>query len=128
MRTDRAAITRTIKAYHDVVAHRCAEQPGLAVWLRDDVEGLAELLSHACAEVGVPRADYEEALCEDPSLRELQKLALDEVLLEQSDPGPHAEISRESPAGTPENYHLHDWNGVSPPGGVGGSGTPRGRR
>ena len=122
MITDRAAVTRTIKVYHDVIADACLQKPGLSAWLRDDVEGLGELLDRACALSGLPRAEYDAALREDHALRELQRLALDDVLLEQGDPGPNAEISRESPAGTPENYHLNDWATA------GGTGGPRVRR
>ncbi|APR87227.1 hypothetical protein A7982_12576 [Minicystis rosea] len=122
MITDRAAITRTIKVYHDVIADTCLHTPGLSSWLRDDAESLGALLDRACAIVGLPRAEYDAALREDLSLRELQRLALDDVLLEQGDPGPNAEISRESPAGTPENYHINDWAVA------GGTGGPRPRR
>ncbi len=80
---DRAVITRTLKVYHDVLAETCSETPGLSVWLRDDTEGLAVLLDRACAMVGLPRAEFDAALREDHSLRELHRLALDDVLLEQ---------------------------------------------
>jgi hypothetical protein len=126
MSIDRAAIERTIRVYRETVIDVCANDPWMALRVHaDDAAALDELLELACARTGVARIDYEAAIRSDLVLFDLQRLSLREIVAEPPDPGPYAVISRESPAGTPANYHLHPWNGITPPTGVGGSGRAR---
>jgi hypothetical protein len=122
---EREHVITTIRVYRDTVFEVCVRDAQWAARARTgDPDVLGELLERACEATGLARAAYEIAVRDDPSLRELQRFALDEIFISPADPGPYAEISRESPAGTPENYHVHPWNGVTPPGGVGGSNPP----
>jgi hypothetical protein len=122
MDCDRADVVRTIREYRETVLEVCTADPALALRLFDDDPLLLDaLLDLACLSTGVPRVLYDAVLAADAELFELQRLALEEIVAEPPDPGPYAQISRESPAGTPENYHVHDWNGITPIGGVGGS-------
>jgi hypothetical protein len=122
MYAERTLVILTMKALRDTVAHACRLSPAYAARFRaHDPGAYLERLDLACAQTGLPREVYEAALILDTTLVYLQKVSLDEVVAEPPDPGPYDEISRESPAGTPENYHLHRWNGITPPGGVGGS-------
>ncbi len=127
MSIDRARALLAIKTFHHMLAEVGASDPGALARLSAETPAPFDaLVERACAEVGLPRDAYEAALLEDRSLRELFASAADEVWLDPADPGPYAEISRESPAGTPANYHVHPWNGILPVGGVGGSGpAPR---
>jgi hypothetical protein len=119
---ERAAVLRTIRVYRDTVVEVCASDPEMALLVhQQDEVALGRLLDLACARTGLPRPFYEAALAEDWVLLELQRLALLEIVAEPPDPGPYSEISRESPAGTPANWHVHRWNGITPLGGVGGS-------
>lgn len=128
MSIDRPAIVRTIRVYRETVIDVCANDPSMALRVHeDDDAALDELLELACARAEVARVDYEEAIRADLQLLDLQRLSLREIVAELPDPGPYAVISRESPAGTPANYHVHPWNGITPPGGVGGSGRARRR-
>ena len=125
MLCDREDVIRTIRAYRETVLEVCSADPALAIRLfEDDPQLLDALLDVACLGTGLPRCAYDAALAEDASLLELQCLALKEIVAEPPDPGPYSEISRESPAGTPANYHVHTWNGITPIGGVGGSFPP----
>src|SRR4051812_23281543 len=54
-------------------------------------------------------SEYFEALANDPELFDLERLAIAQVRLGTTDPGPYDVISRESPAGNPSNYHLSPW-------------------
>ena len=104
---ERAAVLRTIRVYRETVLDVCKHDPEMALRVfADDAVALGELLDLACARTAVDRAGYEAALLADALLLELQRLALREIVEELPDPGPYAEISRESPAGTPANYHL----------------------
>ena len=126
---ERAEVLQTILAYRETVIDLCTSDPELAVrFYEDDPVLLDLLLEIACTKTGVQRSAYERALAKDASLLELQRLSLKEIVAEPADPGPYDEISRESPAGTPANYHLHPWNGITPLGGVGGSGPVLRRR
>jgi hypothetical protein len=121
-------VVRTIRVYRETVIDVCAYDPSMALRVHgDDAAALDELLDLACARTGVLRVEYEEAIRADLALLDLQRLSLKEIVAPPPDPGPYSEISRESPAGTPANYHLHPWNGITPPGGVGGSGRARWR-
>lgn len=115
--------TRAIKRIHDLAAEARARDPS---WPRSE-DALAAVIEHACAEIDASTAAFHDALTSARALRELFRSALDEVLAEPGDPGPYAVISRESPAGNPSNYHLHGDNGITPRGGVGGSGSPLAR-
>jgi hypothetical protein len=107
---DRAAVLRTIRVYRETVLDVCSTDPEMALRLyADDASALGELLDLACARTGLERAVYEAALLADATLFEVQRLTLREIVAEPPDPGPYAEISRESPAGTPANYHLLPW-------------------
>jgi hypothetical protein len=107
---DRPAVLRTIRAYRETVLDVCSHDPEMALRLyADDAAVLDELLELACSRTGVERAAYEAALLADALLFELQRLALRDIVAEPADPGPYAEISRESPAGTVANYHLIPW-------------------
>jgi len=107
---DRPAVLRTIRAYRETVLDVCSHDPEMALRvLADDAAALGELLDLACARTGVERGLYEAALLADALLLELQRLSLRDIVAEPADPGPYAEISRESPAGTPANYHLIPW-------------------
>jgi hypothetical protein len=123
--SERLVVLETIRAYRDTVVDVCAGDPEMALRVHaDDPAALDELLDLACRRTGLARAFYESALFEDPALLDLQRLSLREVIESPPDPGPYSQISRESPAGTPANWHVHPWNGITPPGGVGGSGPP----
>jgi hypothetical protein len=125
MGIERSLVILTMKALRDAVANACRLSPVYAARFREQDPGAyEESLDLACAQTGLAREAYEAALIMDVSLLYLQKMSIDEVIFEPPDPGPYDEISRESPAGTPENYHLHPWNGIIPPGGVGGSWPP----
>jgi len=125
MNWSRAEVMGAIRAYRETVFEVCSANPDLALRLFDDDPTLLDaLLDLACLAIGLPRHVYDAALAEDGELLELQRLAIKEIVAEPPDPGPYSEISRESPAGTPANYHVHDWNGITPPGGVGGSFPP----
>ena len=123
MSIERAAATQAIKQVRDLAAEARARSPS---WPAGEPGGEGEAISsfvdRACVATGIDRASFDAALGADPALRELLRHALDEVLAEPGDPGPYAAISRESPAGNPSNYHLLEWNGITPRGGVGGSG------
>jgi hypothetical protein len=126
---ERDQVLRTILAYRETVIDLCTSDPELAVrFYEDDPVLLDLLLELACTRTGVEPRAYERALAEDAALLDLQRLSLKEIVAEPADPGPYDEISRESPAGTPANYHLHPWNGITPVGGVGGSGPVLRRR
>jgi hypothetical protein len=125
MSMHRHAVLRTIWAYRETVLEVCTSDPKMALRVHeDDPAALDELLELACSRMGVLREAYEAALALDPDLLDLQRLALKEIVAQPADPGPYSEISRESPSGTPENWHLHPWNGITPIGGVGGSFPP----
>jgi hypothetical protein len=105
---ERADVMRTIRVYRETVIDVCTGDPELAVrFYADDPAVLGMLLELACEKTGIVRLAYELALAEDTALLDLQRLALKEIVAEPADPGPYAEISRESPSGTPANYHLH---------------------
>ena len=126
---ERDQVLQTIRVYRETVIEMCAADPELAVrFYADDPVVLDLLLELACTKTGVLRVAYERALAEDAALLDLQRLSLKEIVAEPADPGPYDEISRESPAGTPANDHLHPWNGITPLGGVGGSGPALRRR
>jgi hypothetical protein len=125
---ERWAVIRTIRAYRETLLDVCAHDTAAARRLYEGDPGTHDaLLELACRATGLDRDLYEMALSEDPELLDLQRLTVREILVEPPDPGPYSEISRESPAGTPANWHLHPWNGITPVGGVGGSG-PAGAR
>ena len=124
----RWAVVRTIRAYRETLLDACAHDPTMAVRLLEDDPGMHDaLLEIACRQTGLDRELYEMALSEDQELLDLHRLTVREILLDIPDPGPYSEISRESPAGTPANWHLHPWNGITPVGGVGGSGPAKAR-
>jgi hypothetical protein len=124
----RWAVVRTIRVYRETLLEACAHDPTVAVRLVQDDPGMHDaLLEIACRQTGLDRDLYEAALSEDPELMDLHRLTVREIVVDPPDPGPYSEISRESPAGTPANWHLHAWNGITPVGGVGGSG-PAGAR
>jgi hypothetical protein len=66
------------------------------------------VLDEVCAECGLTRQEYVDRIRSDAELFELEKQALD-ALIAPPDPGPYDVISRESPAGSPANYHLSPW-------------------
>jgi hypothetical protein len=110
MSIDRRAVLQTIRVYRETVLDVCSHDPEMALRVyADDAAALGELLDLACSRTSVDRAAYEAALLADALLFEIQRLALREIIAEPPDPGPYAEISRESPAGTPANYHLTPW-------------------
>jgi hypothetical protein len=59
-----------------------------------------------CDQHGVDPAEYRTTLEADPSLLHLQDAMIREVIADPADPGPYDAISRESPAGTEENWHV----------------------
>jgi hypothetical protein len=121
----RHAVLRTISAYRETILDVCTAHPEMALRVHgDDPVALDYLLELACERTGVERGAYEAALAADHDLLDLQRLTLKEIVAAPPDPGPYSQISRESPAGTPENWHLHPWNGITPIGGVGGSFPP----
>jgi hypothetical protein len=108
---DRPAVLRTIRVYRETVLDVCSHDPSMALRVyADDAAVFDELLDLACSRTGVDRLAYEAALLADAMLLELQRLALREIVAEPPDPGPYAEISPESPSGTPANYHLIPWH------------------
>ncbi len=110
MGIDRPGVLRTIRVYRETILDVCTHDPEMALRVcADDPTTLDELLDLACSRSAVDRAAYEAALLADAALFELQRLALRDIVAEPADPGPYAEISRESPAGTPANYHLLPW-------------------
>ena len=96
--------------FRDTVLDVCSHDPEMALRVfADDAAALSELLELACSRTGVDRELYEAELHRDALLFDLQRLSLREIVAEPPDPGPYAQISRESPAGTPANYHLIPW-------------------
>jgi hypothetical protein len=126
--SERLAVIQTIRVYRETILDVCTHEPEMALRVHaGDPRALDLLLELACERTGLARAFYEAALGEDHELMDLERLSLREIVAEPPDPGPYSEISRESPAGTPANWHLHPWNGITPPGGVGGSGPAKAR-
>jgi hypothetical protein len=124
----RWAVVRTIRAYREILLEVCMRDPVLALRLRDGDPTVHDaLLEIACQDTGLARDRYEAALGEDQDLLDLHRLTVREIMVDSPDPGPYSEISRESPAGTVANWHLHPWNGITPVGGVGGSGPASAR-
>jgi len=112
MSIERTLVILTMKALRDAVAHACQSSPAYAARFREqDPTAYDERLDLACAQTGLPREAYEAALLMDLSLVYLQKVSLDEVIAEPPTPGPTTR-SPASPGRTPENYHLHPWNGI----------------
>jgi hypothetical protein len=105
--SDRVAVLVTIRVYRETIAAMCSDDPEMALRVRvGDQAALDALLDLACARTGLTRAAYEEAVAGDAQLLDLQRLSIQEVVVDPPDPGPYAEISPESPAGTPANWHL----------------------
>lgn len=67
----------------------------------DDAAAVPRALAHACDTSGVSPQAFDAAIAADPELEHLQNEALHEALAGDADPGPHAEISRESMSGKP---------------------------
>lgn len=61
----------------------------------------------ACTTVGITPQDYAAAVRGSPELTELERETLREALAGSTDPGPHDEISRESPSGQPGDLHKN---------------------
>lgn len=110
---DRPGVLQTIKVYRDTVERMCTEDPEWAHRVvRDDPTAFRHMLECACAATGSRVEEYEEALAGDADLRDLQKRAIDEVIVGSRDPGPYDVVSRESPAGSPANWHINTASGV----------------
>jgi hypothetical protein len=67
----------------------------------EDPGVVAQALATACSTAGVTPAAFDRAVAADPELGHLKTSALDEALAGVTDPGPNAQISRESPSGQP---------------------------
>src|SRR4051812_43533808 len=103
MTVSRERVMRAIKLLSELIARelRRAVDEGQ----RPDAEFVL-LLERACEESGIEVCDYVLSITCDDELFELQKHAVEEAVLGTTDPGPYDVISRESPAGTPANYHI----------------------
>ena len=89
----RTAIISIIKGASDALRAAAArpDQPGV----------VAQALADACSTAGVAPSSFDEAVRADPELEQLKTTALDEALTGVTDPGPNAQISRESSSGQP---------------------------
>lgn len=67
----------------------------------DDPAVVAQNLASACDAVGVSPEAFDATIADDPELELLKSAALHEAVAGGADPGPHAEISRESMSGIP---------------------------
>jgi hypothetical protein len=67
----------------------------------DDAAAVARALAEACAAAGVSAAAFDAAVAADADLEQLETAALREAVAGGADPGPYAEISRESMSGKP---------------------------
>jgi hypothetical protein len=104
---DRGAVVVTIWVYRETVVDMCTSDRETALRVRaGDPVALGALLDLACAQTGLARATYDAALDGDAELFDLHRRTILEVVADPPDPGPYAEISPESPAGTPANWHL----------------------
>lgn len=67
----------------------------------DDPKVVPLALAAACVERGVSPQAFDDAITADPELERLKGEALREAVLGATDPGPYAEVSRESSSGLP---------------------------
>ena len=67
----------------------------------EDPAAVSRALASACRAAAVSPHAFDAAVASDPELESLKSAALDEALAGSTDPGPHAEISRESMSGQP---------------------------
>jgi hypothetical protein len=108
---DRAIAMGVLKMLTEELSRRLSQNPALRLRHMQGNDDTAEneALAAACASAGVSRDAYFEALRSDPALMELHRAALSEATIGTPDPGPNAQISRESPSGTEANSHYNDW-------------------
>ncbi|MDB4943340.1 MAG: hypothetical protein JWP97_2874 [Labilithrix sp.] len=66
-----------------------------------DDAAVGEALRAACGKRGISPEEFDAAVRDEPELLLLQKNAIREALAGSTDPGPHAEISREAATGRP---------------------------
>src|SRR4051794_37249365 len=108
---DRTVATEVLKLLTEELSPRLS--PDSVLRLRhmqgDDDTAENEALAAACARAGVSPGAYRETLRSDTALMELHRAALSEATVGTPDPGPSAQISRESPSGTEANSHHNDW-------------------
>lgn len=69
----------------------------------DDDPAVEKAFATSCDTMGIPPREYRETVEADPELELLEHLAVREALAGSTDPGPYAEISRESMSGQPGN-------------------------
>jgi hypothetical protein len=67
----------------------------------EDTRAVSDALARACATLRVAPEAFDAAIGADPELETLKNEALREALAGGTDPGPYAEISRESMSGLP---------------------------
>jgi hypothetical protein len=107
---DREVIGEIMTAIRDEIRLRWGADPAArAKYLRGDSALEDEAVTTVCARAGVSPDAYERAVQSDPALVELHHSALEEALIGPVDPGPNAQISRESPTGSESNEHWNDW-------------------
>lgn len=99
MQVSRETIVRVIAEHARVLS----ERPSVRVPVErvEDPVTMSAALEEACRAHDITVEDYREALIEDPSLVELERLSVTEAAVGSTDPGPHDAISRESPSGQP---------------------------
>ena len=98
MEASRAAVVKAIKALSTELSERMASDPDLGRRVRaGDPAPIDDLVAGVCVRLGVRRAQYEAALAHDPSLLELQKMAVQEAVTHSTDPGPYDALSSRDP-------------------------------
>lgn len=107
---DREAIGEIMTAIRDEIRLRWgADLAARAEYMQGNHALEYETVSAVCARAGVSPDAYDRAVQSDPALLVLHHSALEEALVGPVDPGPNAQISRESPTGSESNEHWNDW-------------------
>lgn len=91
--TDRERVLRVMRTVADALRERGSGRPG--------PELVERAIATACDTLAIAPQVYREIVDSDPTLSELEQLAIGEALTEMADPGPYAAISRESNSGKP---------------------------
>lgn len=99
MQVNRETIVRVIAERARVLSERPSVRA--PVERAEDPVTMGAALEEVCRAHDITVEDYWEALREDASLLELERLSLTEAAVGSTDPGPHDAISRESPSGQP---------------------------
>jgi hypothetical protein len=106
----RAVIGEIMTALRSEIQRRSrADLAARANYLRGDRALEEDAVRAICARAGIEPEAYHLAVQSDPALLALYHCALEEALVGAVDPGPNAQISRESPTGTESNDHWNDW-------------------